>query len=266
MGTLGQLGALLLAALSTAAMADPSERALCPARPGLATPPCIVDQGHVLAELGLADWTLDRQGADRSDRIVAGDLSLRFGVSARSEVEVGLTSFGAVRSRSNGVVSRAHGLGDMTLAFKHSLRSPDGSGFSVAVQPFVTLPTGGSAIGAGDWGAGLIVPVGASLGKSVSLELTPEIDAAVDADGTGRHVALSAVEGVSFSLTPSLSSAVEVQEVHDADPSGHQEHVLAGLALAWQPSAHWQLDVGSVAGLDHASPGVELYVGISRRF
>ncbi|MBO9576094.1 MAG: transporter [Sphingobium sp.] len=258
--------ALLLIALAAPAFADPSERSLCPARPGLATPPCIVDSGHGLVEIGLADWTLDRQGGDRSDTILAGDLLLRLGMSARSELQVGLTSFGAVRSRTDGAVSRAHGLGDMTLAFKHSLRNPDGGGVSVAVQPFVTLPTGGSAIGADDWGAGLILPVGAPLGKGVALELTPEIDAAVDADGTGRHVALSAVEGLSFSLTPSLSTSVELQEVHDADPAGRQDHVLAGLSLAWQPSAHWQLDLGSVAGLDRASPDIELYVGISRRF
>lgn len=257
---------LFLASATGPALADSTQQPLCPARPGLATPPCIVDSGHVLAELGLADWTLDRQGRDRSDTIVAGDLLLRFGIDARSEVQVGLTAFGGTRNRIDGAVSRATGLGDMTLAYKHSLRSPDGSGFSLALQPFVTLPTGGAAIGAGDWGAGLVVPVGVALSDTLSLELTPEIDAAVDEDGKGRHVSMAAVEGLSFALSPTVSSVLEVEEVHDADPLGTQDHALAGLAFAWQPAPHWQLDMGSVAGLDRAGPDVELYVGISRRF
>ncbi len=259
-------GLLLLASMATPAFADDALRPLCPARPGLATPPCIVDAGHALAEIGLGAWTLAKQDGTRTDTIVVGDLLLRFGLDARDEVQVGLTSFGTVRTRDLSGVSRASGVGDMTLAFKHSLANPDGSGISIALQPFVTLPTGGSAIGAGDWGAGLIVPVGVSLSNVVSLELTPEIDAAVNEDGHGRHVALSAVEGLSFALSSKVSSALEVEEVHDADPTGTQDHALAGLAFAWQPSSSWQLDMGSVAGLDRHSPDVELYVGVSRRF
>jgi hypothetical protein len=258
---------LLLTALAAPAMADDDMlRPLCPARPGLATPPCIVDSGHAQAEIGLADWTLDRQDGTRTDTLVAGDLLLRVGIGGRDEVQLGFTSFGTVRTRDMSGVSRASGVGDMTLAFKHSLRGADGSGFSVALQPFVTLPTGGSAIGAGDWGAGLAVPVGAPLTDTVSLEFTPEVDAAVNGDGSGRHLALSAVEGLSFSLSSSVSSALEIEEVHDADPAGHQDHALAGLSFAWQPASNWQLDMGSVAGLDRHSPDVELYVGVSRRF
>ena len=256
----------LLVMLASPAMADDMLRPLCPARPGLATPPCIVDAGHALAELGLADWTLDKQPGTRTDTIVAGDLSLRFGLDGKNEIQLGLTGFGSVRTRDASGVSRASSVGDMTIAFKHSLRNPDGSGVSVALQPYVTLPTGGAAIGAGDWGAGLIVPVGAPLSNSIALEFTPEVDAAVNGSGKGRHFAVSAVEGLSFTLSPSVSAALEIQEVHDADPDGHQDHALAGLSFAWQPSSKWQLDMGSVAGLDKNSPDIELYVGISRRF
>ena len=259
---------LLTAAIGSPAFADPDDmlRSLCPTRPGMATPPCIVDSGHALAELGLVDWTLDKQGSDRTDTVVAGDLLLRFGIDKMSEVQIGLTGFGSVRSRIGGVVSRVTSIGDMTLAYKRSLMNPDGSGVSVAVQPFVTLPTGGSAIGAGDWGAGFILPVGAPLTDKISLEFTPEVDAAVNSSGSGRHFAVSAVEGLSFTLSSKVSAALEVQEVHDADPSGHQDHALAGLAVAFQPSSNWQLDMGSIAGLDRNSPDIELYVGISRRF
>lgn len=257
---------LLAMALASPAWADDDLRALCPTRPGLATPPCIVDSRHVMAELGIADWTLDRQGGDRTDTLVTGDLLLRYGFGGRDEVQLGLTSFGTVRMRDASGVSHRSGAGDLTLALKHSLGHPDDNGFSAAVQSFVTLPTGGSAIGAGDWGGGLLIPMGVPLSGTVSLELTPEIDAAVNASGRGRHMALSAVEGLSVSLSHRVSTAIEVEEVHDEDPAGAQDHALAGVSMAWQPSSSWQFDLGTVAGLGLNNPDLEVYFGISRRF
>ena len=257
---------LLVMMLASPALADDDLRSLCPTRPGLATPPCIVDSGHVVAELGLGDWTLDRQGGDRTDTLVTGDLLLRYGLGGRDEIQIGFTSFGTTRTRDASGIGRSSGVGDLTLVYKHSLAHPDGSGFSIAVQPFVTLPTGGNTIGAGDWNGGLVVPMGLPLSDKISLELTPEIDAAVNGSGKGRHMALTAVEGLSFALSPKVSTSVEVEEVHDEDPSGTQDHALAGLSVAWQPASSWQFDTGAVAGLDHNSPDLEVYFGISRRF
>jgi hypothetical protein len=62
----------------------------------------------------------------------------------------------------------------------------------------MTLLVGGANIGAGDWGAGVIVPIGFNIGHDVQLSLSPEIDAA--ANETGRHLASSSV--VSLSRPP----------------------------------------------------------------
>jgi hypothetical protein len=54
--------------------------------------------------------------------------------------------------------------------------------------------------------------------------------------------------------------------VRDEDPAGHATQALASLSFAWQPRSNLQLDMGAVAGLNSASPDVELYLGIARRF
>jgi hypothetical protein len=252
--------------LAGPALAGGELRDLCPTRPGLATPPCIVDSGHVLAELGVADWTLDKQAGMRTDTILSGDLLVRYGLDDQNELQIGLTNFGTVRTRDAGGITHASGVGDLTLGYKRGIVRSDGKGFSVALQSFLTLPTGGRAIGAGDWNGGVLVPMSVPLTQGVSLELTPEIDAAVNVSGKGRHFAAHVVEGLSFSLSPSVNTSVEVEEVHDEDPSGTQDHALAGLSVAWQPASSWQLDMGTVAGLDLNSPDLEVYFGISRRF
>lgn len=243
-------------------------RPFCADRPGLGTPACTVDKGHVAVELGGADWTLERDPTQRTDTVVAGDLLVRLGLTDTLEAQVGWTAFGHVRTRDRitGAVSNSSGTGDVSVALRQNLANPDGSGFSVAVMPYATLPTGGSTIGAGDWSAGLVVPISFELSDGIAIGLTPGVEAATDADGRGRHAAYGSVIGLSASLSESVSTALEFQATRDEDPSGHSTETLASLSFAWQPKDGLQFDVGAVAGLNDASADLELYVGVARRF
>lgn len=243
-------------------------RPFCADRPGLGTPACTIDPGRVVAELGLLDWSREEDPATRTETLIAGDALIRVGLTPSLEAQIGWTAFGDVRTRDrlSGATARQSGVGDVTLALRQNFSHPDGSGFSAAAMPFVTLPSGGGAIGAGDWGAGLVLPLSYSLSDTISIALTPEVDAAVDADGHGRHLAYGSVIGLSVVLTSHLSTAIELQESRDYDPAGHSTQALAGLSFAWQPRDDLQFDLGGVAGLNAASPDVELYIGVARRF
>lgn len=243
-------------------------RELCADRPGLNTPPCTVDPGHVLVEVGIADWTLDKQPDSRTDTILGGDFDVRIGITDTTEARIGWTPYGHVRTRdrASGTIDRRSGVGDITVGVKQNLHSPDGSGFSIALLPYATLPVGREPIGAGDWGGGLLVPVSFEVAKGIKAALTPEIDAAVDQDGNGRHLAYGTVLGLSDALTDKLTATAEVEALRDRDPSGHETQDLSELSLAWQPAEDLQLDVGAVVGLNHAAPDLELSFGVSRRF
>jgi hypothetical protein len=259
--------AMLLAALPASAQAQ-GERDLCTDRPGLGTPPCTVEPGRVVFELGLGDWTRDQDSRERVDTIVAGDALARIGLTEHLEAQIGWTSYGHVRTRdrTTDAVDRASGTGDVTLTLLRNLQNPDGSGVSIALMPFATLPVGGGAIGAGDWGAGLRAPFSVELGAGVALALTPEVDAAVDQDGSGRHLAYGSVAGLDLDLSDSVSGTAELSAFRDDDPSGHATQMLAGLSLGWQPSDDLQLDIGANLGLNHDSPDTQLYIGVARRF
>ncbi|WP_447724685.1 transporter [Sphingomonas koreensis] len=262
------LGMIVILMVGTGIAKAQEPRPLCADRPGLGTPACTVDPGRTVVELGGFDWTLDQDESQRSDSLIAGDLLIRHGMTPNLEVQLGWTAFGTVRTRdkSTGAVARSSGTGDVTIAARYNLSNPDGSGFSAAVMPYATLPTGGTAIGARDWGAGLILPISYSLSDTIGIALTPAIDAAVDGDRHGRHLAYGTVIGVSAALSDSVSSALEVQVTRDEDPAGHATQALAGLSFAWLPGDELQLDAGAVAGLNAASPEIELYFGITRRF
>lgn len=248
--------------------ASAEERDYCPARPGLGTPACTIAPGRVSVETGLADWTRDDTSDLREDTVVYADTLVRIGITDILEAEIGLTPFGDVRTRDklNGAVTREGGVGDLFLGAKLNLRNPDGSGFSVAALPFVTVPTGGSAIGAGDWAAGFLLPMSLDIGHSFSLQLTPEIDAAVDGDRIGRHLAYSAIIGLGIPLSETVSGTLEVQGIQDDDSGSRTTKAFASASVAWLPRPDLQLDFGGIAGLNRDSPDVELYVGVSRRF
>jgi hypothetical protein len=195
-------------------------------------------------------------------------VAVRYGLTDSLEARVGWTGYGheRVRDRMTGGVSRQSGVGDVTLGLKQNLSNPDGSGLSIALLPFATLPVGRQPVGAGDWGAGMLIPVTYELSDTIQLGFTPEVDAEVDEDGDGRHLAFSGVVEFNDKLNDALTATLEYQALRDRDPAGHETRQIAGLSLAWEAKRQLQLDIGSNIGLDHAAPNVELYVGISRKF
>ncbi|MEO5938343.1 MAG: transporter [Sphingomonas sp.] len=257
------LSALLIAA---PAVAQDKPRDYCPARPGLGSPACTIDAGRVSVETSLADWTLDRRPGDRTDTVLIGDTLVRIGLTDTIEAQIGWTPVGFMRERSGATVDRATRVGDVTLALKANLANPDGSGFAVAVQPFVTLPVGRQPVGAGDWGAGVVVPLTYELSKTVNVQFVPEVDAAVNANGRGRHFAASAVVGVAVELNDKLTVELEGQALRDDDPMGKTWQDRAALSFAYKASDDLQFDVGGIAGLNRDAPDIELLAGISRRF
>lgn len=259
--------ALLAAALLVPGVAQADEeRDYCPARPGLGTPACTMAPGRVSVETALADWTLEKDSGVRSDTVLIGDTQVRIGLSNSIEAQIGWTPVGVVRERSGGLVDRATRTGDVTLGLKANLANPDRSKFSVAVQPFVTLPVGRRPVGAGDWGAGVVIPVSYELSDNVSVEFVPELDAAVDSDGRGRHFAYSGVAGIGFALTDNVTLEIEGEAIRDEDPAGKSSQFLAAASLGWMARKDLQFDVGAVGGLNRGAPDIELYAGIAKRF
>jgi hypothetical protein len=243
-------------------------RDFCPDRPGLGTPPCTLDSGHVAVELGLADWTLERTPDSRTDTLQTGQLLLRIGLTNSLEAQIGWTAFGHVRERdrATGALARGSGVGDLSVALRQNLANPDGSGFSAAVMPFATLPVGGTALGAGEWSAGVLLPVSYDLGHGIQVGVTGQMEAAADSDRDGRHLAYGGVAGLSLPLSDSLGGTVEIAATRDRDPSGHATEWLAGLSAGWMAKDGLQLDAGINIGLSTAAPDLQLYLGVARRF
>ena len=257
----------LLAALLAAPAGAAELRDFCPDRPGLDTPACIVDKGHVVVELGLAAWQREHDAVSVTHEFQAGDVLARVGVTDHLEAFAGWTAYGhdRVRDRITGVVDRSHGTGDLIFGVKQSLLNPGGDGTAVAVQAFVTAPIGAYGQGAGGWTQGILLPMQFDLPAGFQLALTPEIDRLPDTLRAGHHVQWTAVGGISHPIGK-LTVGAELLASRDDDPGDHVTQAVADLNLAWQPSSNLQLDAEVDAGLDRAAPDVRIAVGVARRF
>lgn len=258
---------LLAAAGATVPMAasaqgdDPIR--FCPQRPSLGASGCTTLPGQVQIEMSSLDWERDDDGETRTDTLLAGDIVARFGVGPATEIQLGWTALGNVRMRdkATGMVTRQRGVGDVTLGVRHALSGADGKGLSTALQPYVTLPVGGAAIGAGDWSAGVVVPVAYAIDDKWSVDFTGQLAAQADQDRHGRHVDASGVVGLGYALTAALTAVAEFSVERDDDPAGATTQMLGAASLAWQTGPHTQLDVLAVAGLNREAPDLRLVLG-----
>lgn len=259
---------VILAAAAMPAVASAELRDYCPDRPGIGTPSCTIDAGHTSVELGLADWTRTRNSDEHSDQWLLGDVLIRYGIADHAEVQIGWAGYGFDRDRSPPSAARdtRQGAGDVRLALRRNLAHPDGSGFSIAMMPMVTLPVGHRPIGEGDWGASFDLPMSYELNDRFSLEFVPEVAVAVDEDGHGRHWSEAAVAGLATKFGEKLTLTSEYRFENDRDPGEHQNLHMAGLSIAMQPKDGLQFDVGANKGLSHAAADIAVYFGVSRRF
>jgi len=247
--------------LATPALA----REFCPDRPDRANPPCVTDVGRFEVETSLADWSLTRAPHARMDSILVGDLLLRTGLTRSVEARVGLTSYGFTRTRAGSDIAREEGAGDLSLGLRWNLARPDGNGLSVALQPTLTLPTGGTAIGAGTWAFALALPASVDLGHGFALGFTPEVDAAANGDRRGRHLAYSGALVLGHPLTRALAASAELYAARDESPD-RADRASADFSLALRIAPDTQLDASSYVGLTPDTPDVEWIVGLAHRF
>jgi hypothetical protein len=250
--------------LAGAAAADPSP--ICADRPGKATATCTVPPGHLQVETGLADWSLQRAGDERDTSLVIGETTVKYGLTDGSDIEFDVTPWQQATSRGRTFHERASGVGDVDLIYKRRLSSDDAP-LQVTVRPFVKIPTAKRPLGNSVWEGGLLVPIGYAIPRSrLTIALTPELDWVADADGHGRHPAMSQVASLGWQASARLNLSAEIWGSRDWERDNIVRQYSADAAVAYLLSGDVQLDAGANFGLNRETPDVELYTGIAKRF
>jgi hypothetical protein len=224
-----------------AASADaPGLRDFCADRPGKATPPCILDAGHVQLEVGLADAVFQHSNGLHQTLYTVSAGELRVGLTSNLEAEASWAPLIIDHQRG---VADVTGTGDLTVGLRRALTKPGGDGAQVSIQGYVTAPTATNGLGAGGWTGGARLPVSAPLPMNLSLGLTPEVDVVRNLTGGGTHLAWSTAVGVSKTFGKNTFGVEAWGQVNN-DPRARTYQASADFTAARMIRADVQLDAG----------------------
>jgi len=258
----GVLAAIAFALPAVAAEGE--ETPICTDRPTKANAVCTVPVGEWQLESAAASWSRNGAGGMETRVTTFGSSVVKFGLTERSDLQVGMAPFVRVETEAGGVKSRQSGVGDLTVRYKHRLTADDAP-VQVAAIPFVKLPTADGDIGNGKVEGGLAVPISVAAG-AVTVVLGPELDMLADADGDGHHPALVNLINVAGPIAQGLTLVGELWTMTSFDPADRVTQASADAALAWAVSEQVQFDLGANFGLNRVTADVELYAGASVRF
>jgi Putative MetA-pathway of phenol degradation len=249
---------------------DADLRPLCTDRPSKSSAPCTVDAGHLQIESDLFNVTVDRTGGATTDTYLITNPTLKLGILKTVDVEVNMVPFEivTVTDHATGVRSQESGVGDLLLKLKWNLIGDDGGNFSIALFPYLKAPTAKVGIGNGSVEGGVIVPINFSLPAKWSLSINAELDSLKNILNDSHHFNTSSTVSLNKSVSDTVTLSGEIWTDTNFDPQSTTTQFSADLGIAWIPRRrpNLQLDGGLNVGLNNVTPGVQTYVGVSRRF
>ena len=258
--------------LAQAAPAAPNSGAtdptpICADRPTKSNGACTVDSGHFQYEIGLADLTMQRQSGVTTDTWLLFDPMLKYGIAPRLDLEANMAALQVVRTRAgDGRPVTLAGVGDLYLRAKWEFIDTHGDTVQAALLPYVKAPTARAGVGNGSVEGGLIVPASVKLSQLLTVAVGPEVDLLKNANDAGHHLATAQVLNLAVSLPRNVTVYGELWGAWNFDPTGTVRQVTGDLAVSYLATPRLQLDAGVNIGLNRATPGSEVYLGISQKF
>jgi hypothetical protein len=228
-------------------------------RPGQTNGPFAVAPGHLQIETGVVNYTYDH-----------GTSLHRLDLFSQTEFRVGLVPDGEFDLVINPYSWQAQagqltsGFGDTTLQGKWCLWGSAASPTAFGLIPFVTLPTGRQALGAGGTEGGVAFPFVATLPAGFGLGIMPGI-AAIRYPGGGYYTQVTASISLEHDIVENVSVFGEFAAALDAAHPGEWVGSV-DFGLAYLITNDLQLDVGLNVGVTRAAPDVNPFLGLSIRF
>lgn len=231
-----------------------------PDRPDLTTSAEVVPAGALQIETGI-EYERARVGGGPAERQLSVQGVLRIGLTPALEISLEGEPFVWLRAAEDD-----QGSGDYTLGLKYRFLapSPDGAGPSLALKPFVKLPTAREPIGSErpDAGALLLMTLGLPWGLSL------DANAGVAAIGQRRPDGFIpqgiASASLSWAVTERLATITELFFTTKDERDG-RDRLLTTVALMYRVTPRLAVDAGMRTALTGQGPDWSAFIGLSFR-
>src|SRR5579871_3449603 len=155
---------------------EPLLRGLNSDRPSVTEGPFTVDAGHVQTELSFVEYTYDYDRGTRTDGYSVAPFNVRVGLLNDLELDLILSPYENVYTRSRLSSSHLAGIGDTQIRLKLNLWGNDGGTTAFGLLPYLNLPTGYNALSNHHVEGGLILPFTVQFPAGFDLGTMAEFD------------------------------------------------------------------------------------------
>jgi len=237
------------------ALAD-DVRDFAPNRPSRSDSPYTVPQDLVQIETDLVNYTHTGQVLQALDPMII------YGVSHVVDAEI---SFGGFLTQRTGG-ARSEGFGDVTVRAKLNLLGDDGGALTIAISPYVKIPTASPPIGNGQVEGGVNMPFLFALPYGIGLTVDPEAAVLKSALTNAKQVSFTGVINIGRNVVGNLSAFVELYGQAYTDHATSGPNLTFDYGLAYLLTKTIQLDIGANVGLNRSTPSLNIYTGAAFRF
>jgi hypothetical protein len=234
------------------------ERPLSGDRPAVTLSPYTVDAGTVQLELSFVEFVND--GEDETLRIAP--FNVKLGVTNNLDLQV---LFDPYVSRDLPGSDSDNGIGDLTFRAKWNLWGNDSGPTSLAIMPYVRIPSSSKDLGTEEVEGGIIVPFRAKLNPAWTLGLMGEIDFAYDGDKDDYDTEFLHSAALFFAVDPELTLYGEYIGVVST-AGGDQYEISVGGGAQYLISDDMAIDLGMVLGLEGGADDFTIRTGLTVRF
>ena len=235
-------------------------------RPGKSHSAITVDAGHFQLESDFVNVTYDPKGVSGTTTAYSiGTPILKWGITEKVDFELGLALFNWMRQTRLGESVSAGGFGDTLLGSKVNVFGNDGGDRSLALLPFLKIPTGAAGLSNQHVDFTLNAPYTITSFKPWSLTIEPNFGIIRNADNTAYTTDYGLIANLSREVfIKGLTAAVEI--AFDTRADKEPSRWSFDPSLQYMIGKNLQLDLGIYLGLNRATPRYNPYIGVSFRY
>ena len=233
-------------------------------RPNITETPHTVDAGHFQYEADLYKNRRETSEESHQHKYVINQANLKFGLLRNTALQVIVQSYARETSRdlASGERQTGSGFGDITIRLKQSLLGNYKGNFSIALMPYIKLPTNRFSDNQ-KYEEGLIVPMLLKLPNDWKIGFQVEGDYLKDDDVQARHAEMLQSMVVSHVFFKKLEVFGETYYTYDFKDRHTNNFVDA--AIEYEVHHDVKIDAGINYGLQK-SAHKDFFLGIAFRY
>lgn len=217
-------------------------------RPNITESPFTVEPGHFQYEADLFKHRRETSEDSKQRLSIFNQANLKLGLLPRTALQVIVESYvrEVDKEIQSGEKQSAEGFGDVTIRIKQNLLGNYKGNFSLALMPYVKIPTNRYSENQSDE-EGVMVPMSLKLPGDWKIGMQVEADRLLDEESKRHHAELLQSLSVSHVLFEKLEVSGETYYTYDL--KSHHFNNFLDAALAVELTRDFKIDAGMVYGL-----------------